>query len=373
MKKLAVKILWIVNIVLAVFLLFSYTAAFINPKTFVWPAFFGLAYPYLLLVNLVFFFYWLIQFRKRAFLSLVVILLGWNYLVSFVPLTLNRDAGSPEPDRHPFKVMSYNVRGFDLYKWSEEGQTRESILKLVSEENPAIICFQEFYTSEKQGEREEDIKRHMKFYPYQEIYYNLKSTDNSGFGVATFSKYPIVKRSRIPFAQTLNQAVYTDIKVLRDTIRVINVHLQSIQFGKRNYDFLDTLRFKYPSQQVQEMREIGIRLRDAFAHRSEQAQVLSHYIRESPYPVIVMGDFNDTPVSYAYRRVRRDLEDSFTRAGSGFGNTYAGELPSFRIDYILHSDELETTEFDRIKTKFSDHYPITATLHVRDNPRASDQ
>ena len=96
--------------------------------------------------------------------------------------------------------------------------------------------------------------------------------------------------------------------------------------------------------------------------RAEQAQMIANYIQDSPHPVIAMGDFNDTPQSYAYRKIRKGINDAFRNAGRGFGNTYAGELPSFRIDYILYSDELVATKYVRTKLRFSDHFPIKASL-----------
>jgi len=83
--------------------------------------------------------------------------------------------------------------------------------------------------------------------------------------------------------------------------------------------------------------------------------------------VVVMGDFNDTPQSYAYRKIKRSLHDAFRRAGNGFGNTYAGELPSFRIDYILFSNSYIPYEFKRIKTNYSDHFPITTWMYLPEN------
>ena len=99
---------------------------------------------------------------------------------------------------------------------------------------------------------------------------------------------------------------------------------------------MDTARLKYSNEQMHEIRAIGSRLKSAFVLRAEQAQIIANYIKDSPYPVIVMGDFNDTPQSYAYRKIRKGIHDAFRLAGGGFGNTYSGDLPSFRIDFIMH-------------------------------------
>jgi endonuclease/exonuclease/phosphatase family metal-dependent hydrolase len=367
-RKLAGKIILYSNILLALCLLLSYTAPIINPAKLLLPAFFGLAYPYLLFLNLIFLIYWIVRMRKELLISLVVILLGLFHLTNLVPLRLKK---SPEPrveSNSPMKVLSYNVRTFDKYNWSQNSQTKEGIFETIRTEDPSIVCIQEFYTSNKSGKRERDIRNQLKEYPYYSIYYSLKSGASTGFGIATFSKYPIVKTNRIPFDNTINQAVYTDILIDNDTVRMFNIHLQSIQFGQRNYAFLDSLSLKYTNKQLEEVKDIGSRLKEAFVMRAEQSKIIHHYIEESEYPVIVAGDFNDTPVSYAYKRIKKGLSDAFRTSGKGLGNTYAGELPSFRIDYIFYSEELEAVEFERIKSKFSDHFPITSTLQFTAEP-----
>jgi len=307
--------------------------------------------------------------RKALLISLVVILLGWNHFTNFVPIRFQKaSAANATSSSIPLKVLSYNVRTFDKYNWTKNSQSKEGIFETIKEADPSVVCIQEFYTTDKPGKRERDIRNQLKDYPYYSIYYSLKSGATTGFGIATFSKFPIIKTSRIPFDNTINQAVYTDIKLNSDTIRMFNIHLQSIRFGQRNYAFLDSLSLKYTNKQLAEVKDISSRLKEAFVMRAEQSKIIHHYIEESEYPVIVAGDFNDTPVSYAYKKIKIGLTDAFRSSGKGFGNTYAGELPSFRIDYIFYSDELESIEFERIKSKFSDHFPITSTLQYPEEP-----
>lgn len=364
MKKIAGKLILYSNILLAALLLLSYSAPFINPGRLLFPAFLGLAYPYLLIINIVFFVYWTIRFRKELLISLIVILIGWGHLMNLIPLNFDKaeDAGSISQSEVLLSIMSYNVRTFDKYNWNKKSNSREGIFQIVSDKNPDILCMQEFYSVNKAGQRERDIRKQLSGYNYYSIYYSAKSGPETGFGVATFSKYPVVKTSRIPFDSTMNQAIYTDIKIDTDTVRVFNIHLQSIRFVQRSYSFIDTLSLKYSNKQMEEVKEIGKRLRDAFVMRAEQSNIIHNYIAASPYPVIVTGDFNDTPLSYSYKRIKKGLADSFRESGRGLGNTYAGDLPSFRIDFILHGKEFETAAFGRVKTKFSDHFPIWAQL-----------
>lgn len=367
MGKVADRILFILNILAATGLLISYLAPVVNPARVLLPALFGLAYPFLLIANLLLLCYWLIRLNRAVFISLLIILLGWNHLNNFLPLNF-KDSDIPEsasPDRI-IKVLSYNVRGFDVYHWKSGLQAKYEILRFIDKQEPDILCFQEYYTSTRKGETHTEVKKLLASLPESAVYYTADHTNRNGFGIATFSRYPIIKKSRIPFNSSFNSAMYTDIVVRRDTLRVFNIHLQSIKFHKDNYDFMDTVRLKYSNEQMREIRKIGSRLKTAFTLRAEQADMISNYIKDSPYGVIVMGDFNDTPQSYAYRKIRRGLQDTFRKAGGGFGNTYSGELPSFRIDYILVSEPMIPYGFQRIKTDYSDHYPITTWLYIPD-------
>jgi endonuclease/exonuclease/phosphatase family metal-dependent hydrolase len=113
---------------------------------------------------------------------------------------------------------------------------------------------------------------------------------------------------------------------------------------------------------LSEIKNVSMSLRDGFVNRARQAGVLRAFIDSSPYTVIVTGDFNDTPVSYSYRKIRKGLSDSFLKSGYGAGFTYKGKYPSNRIDYILHDTKLKTASFSVIRVKYSDHYPVKAGL-----------
>lgn len=365
MGKITDRAILILNILGAVAMLMAYLAPLVNPARIFFPALFGLAYPYLLILHLAFLCYWLIRLKKEILISLLIILLGWNHLNNLLPLNLRSSQIPVNSSQERYlKALSYNVRGFDIYQWSKEPEAKREIFNLLEEQEPQLVCFQEYYTSSKSGETHNYISRQLEFLPHNAVYYTADHTNRSGFGIATFSKYPILKKSRIPFNSSFNAAMYTDILFHSDTIRVFNIHLQSINFQQDNYAFMDTARLKYNNEQIGELRAIGSRLKTAFTKRAQQAQVITSYIKDSPYPVVLMGDFNDTPQSYAYRKIKKGLSDSFRKSGRGFGNTYSGELPSFRIDYILYGPPIQSSEFSRIKTNHSDHYPIRSLIFI---------
>ena len=365
MNKFANKVLLILNVLGAAALLLAYLAPLVDPAKLGIPALFGLAYPYILLVNLIFLCYWLIRWRKEVFLSLAVILLGWNPLNNLIPIHFNKPTvpENADPDSM-IRALSYNVRGFDVYRWTKDPGAKQEIFDFLKKQDPDLVCIQEYYTSSKRGETHKDVSAQLRLLPHSAVYFTNDPTNRQGFGIATFSKYPIIKKSRIPFNSSFNAAMYTDILFQSDTLRVFNVHLQSIRFDRDDYAFMDTARLKYSNEQMLEIRAIGSRLKTAFALRAEQARVIANYIRDSPHPVIVMGDFNDTPQSYAYRKIRKGMVDAFRKAGRGIGNTYSGDLPSFRIDFIMHDEAFIPFEFTRTKIDFSDHFPISTWLYL---------
>lgn len=360
------KILFYFNILVGAALLLSYLSTFVSPARIWILAFFGLAYPYILVVNVFFMLFWIILFKKEFLLSLLIILLGINQLNNFIPFRLGKDKIKPYTKESPnqIKILSYNVRLFNIYDWLSDPDTNQDILNFIRSEHPDIICLQEFYTSARKNYQSAKIKKFFAETPYNYIHYSFKSSDNSGYGIATFSRYPIIKTGAISFPKTTNEAIFTDIVVKTDTIRIYNNHLQSVHLQKRNYSFLDTMRLRYDDDQMKEIKDISSRLKTAYIKRSAQVDAISAHIKSSAYPVIVCGDFNDTPVSYSYRKMRKGLKDAFISSGQGTGSTYQGLFPYFRIDYIFHDDYFKPLLFEKVEAKLSDHYPIICTFEI---------
>ena len=184
MTKFADRVVLILNLISAAGLLISYLAPVINPSKFFLPALFGLAYPYLLMVNLAFLCFWIIRLKKEVLLSLVVILLGWNHLNNLLPMA-SKNHNLPDKELAPraFKVLSYNVRGFDRYHWTDDPNTRNEIVHFLDEQAPDIVCLQEYYTSVKRGETQAELSRHLSRFSESAIYYIADPANRNGFGI----------------------------------------------------------------------------------------------------------------------------------------------------------------------------------------------
>jgi len=371
MRKVSipVRLLLLLNVIVVLPLLSSYLAPYVPPDRF-WPiAFIGLAYPVLVIVNLLFMIFWLILVRKYFIISLLAIALGLPHILMRIRFNSPADI---ENKRTTIKVMSYNVRLFDLYNWkdSKSRATRDKIFDLIYTEAPDILCFQEFYGGDIRHFNVIDTLLGFQQAKYYHVSYIRKKNRQTPFGIAIFSRFQIIHNQEVTSNTSGNNfCIYSDLLIGKDTVRVMNTHLESIRLGYEDYLFVSDLtsnRTENHSLSEGSLKIFG-KMRSAYRKRAEQVRVVSAEIEKSPYPVILCGDFNDTPLSYAYHKIAQKLEDAFVEAGSGTGKTYAGILPYFRIDYIFHDATFSACQFRTIQAEYSDHYPVTALLQ-RNHP-----
>jgi len=353
-RKLLYRILLAVNAFFAFTLLMSYLAVHINPDNFALPAFFGLAYPYLLLINIILAVIWAMLLRFEAFISVIVIAIGFTHLSNYIQLT--KPAGDK---KGTFKVISYNVRLFNYFETRKGTTSEKKVLEFLKTQQPDILCLQEFFIIGNPSQAETMVKSALggKYYSHLKI---LGSGKNRNYGIATFSKFPIIKKGEIIHPGSSSLSIYSDVLIGKDTFRIFNNHLQSFRLKRMERSFIEEMTASSDKATLGEVKSLSISLKKGFVKRALQAQVVKNKIIISPFPVIVAGDFNDTPVSYAYRKLRKGLNDSFVNSGYGAGFTYKGNYPPNRIDYILYDNALINSVFDIKRIKYSDHYPIIA-------------
>ncbi|OFX58406.1 MAG: hypothetical protein A2046_11400 [Bacteroidetes bacterium GWA2_30_7] len=359
MRKKLHKILVVVSVIFSISYICAYLSVHISPQLFWFVAFLGFIFPYLAIVNCVFFIYWAIRRKRIFFFTFFIFLSGIPYLTDIFQYTY-----SNEKEEGSLKFLSYNVRVFNLYEWKHNLLMRDSIMNLINTEKPDILCIQEYFYDNSHNFKTTEILTDSFKLNYFHDAYTYKSANIHNFGIATFSRYPIVNEGEIRFPETNNICIYTDIKINNDTVRVYNNHLQSVHFVKIEYETIDSLGLKIDSTQITGLMGIFKKLKKSFAKRADQADIISESINQSPYPVFVCGDFNDTPVSYTYQKLSDNLRDAFCENGSGIGTTYIGRFPFLRIDFILHSKQIEISDFRILKQNFSDHYPVSCNFKI---------
>ncbi len=353
-KKFFLNIILVLNSAAIAGLLTSYISVFIPPDKFWIPAFIGLSYPYLLAVNIVFVIFWLIVKWKYSLLSILTILLGFQFIPRFYQLS------GKNSDNTQIKVLSYNVHYFSGNGEEVKKNNAEKIVTFLEEQNADIICLQESRL------RRNDIFNLSKTVSdLKNIQHYQFASSSSSFGSVTMTRYPIVDMGELRFPNSTNITIFTDVLIGKDTIRVYNLHLQSYQINPRNYDVLESLDIQNKNNR-RIFRRVAGQMKRAFKLRAGQVEEIRRHIEACPYPVIVCGDFNDTPASYTYHILSENMKDAFVESGYGVGQTYNGKLPSFRIDYIVHSPRLDAYNFETIDLNYSDHLPIVSDFILKD-------
>jgi endonuclease/exonuclease/phosphatase family metal-dependent hydrolase len=367
LKNFITKILLIANILAAFSLIAAYLSVYISPASFWISAFIGMSYPFILIINGLFIILWLVFRKWYILISVLTIVIGWNIFREYFQFQIK--GKEPVIRETKIRLLTYNVRLFNYYQWDKDTATWSKIISYIHQEDPDIVCFQEFITLPNTKHDLEKLKQKMAPLSYSHVNYTDQVPGKINFGIATFSRYPMVHKKRIEFKNSLNGSIATDIVVGMDTFRLYNCHLQSIRLKNDYNDVLDSLIFNYSEKQLNNLRDLSSKMKQAFIKRASQVDILSGEIRSSPYPVIVCGDFNDTPVSYAYHKIGNTLEDAFIEAGSGTGNTYRGNLPYVRIDYVFYNGPLHAHHYHTKKIYWSDHYPVTVdfTIHEKED------
>lgn len=356
------------NLIAVVGLLLAYLATHVSPETVPFLPLFGIGYGISLFANLLFIVFWLLVKKRLALISAVAILIGFNHLSAYLQVL---PTGAQAPDGGAtLQVVSQNVKLFGWYNWRSNKQDRDQMIANLASMEGDIYCFQEyFHHSEPEVFDTRNRLRESLETPSVHVEYTGSIGGTQHYGIATFTKYPIVAKGKIEFeGERSNTCIYTDLKIAGDTVRVYNAHVASIRFSDADYRFLKDLQEQRGGEKIlsDSGRNILVRLTRAYQKRAQQTREIHDHIASSPHPVILCGDFNDTPVSYSYAQVSAGLIDAFRVDGWGIGNTYIGTFPSFRIDYIFYSPVFGSYDYRTYPEEISDHHAIGCKIFVRE-------
>lgn len=317
-----------------------------NPNNSILFALLAIALPGLLILNLIVFLIWLFA-RKFILLIIPITAIVWNY--PFLSSIINHSSQIVSP-KEKITIATYNIHGF---KEDWTGYTPARIAEFMKEKDVDIVCFQEFLWSKYLNKKSIDSIM-------QNYSYDFAPTHNDRPRICVYSKFPIVRKKFYQFKHTDNCAMYVDLKIHNQIIRIFNVHLQTTNFSSAKRTIAKEKAFGAGVDDI-----TGTIINSLYSNqgkRALQADFISKEIELSPYPVVVCGDFNDIPSSYTYRRILGKLNDGWKEAGNGYEYTFNGLLNLLRIDYILHTKEMECFFYKSYKLKYSDHNPVISSL-----------
>jgi len=337
LKKIFNGFVLLLNIGVSALLLLACLLPYISVALVPSMSIFSLFVPFLVLGNILFLIYWILQFKKAVFLPIVSLVIAYFFMGSFFQFRTER----PMPSSKDFSIMSFNTRLFNKYQWSDDPSIGNQIVAFIQKTDPSVVCFQEF-----------DVSMKERFMSYPHTY--ISASDNSKQAVqAIFSKFPIVAKGLLPFTNSTNATIFVDLKIKGDTVRLYNVHLQSLR-----------VKPEAASLEAGTRERLYKRLKVSFAKQQAQADIIASHKSDSPYKVIVVGDFNTNQFSSVYHTIKGDLTDSFTSLGSGYGKTFDFKYFPMRIDFLLSDPGFEIAYHKSFPLHLSDHFPVLVAYRL---------
>lgn len=356
-------VLLTLNIIAAMILIMALLASYIPPSTYAVFSIAALIYPLILFANLLFIGIWIVLKSRYWLLSLIIILLGLSNLKNNFQLNMIDNQSKSDSS---VKIISYNVQLFATdEKGRDSADLKNQIVQLLKIEEANIICLQEYHSMDRNVYTPliDLNNRLLKNSYYYESYFNPRFDQLSGLVI--FSKYKAVNKGKLKFPGSRTYGIFTDLVILGDTVRVFNIHLASIRLQASDIDFVMKPDFKDQENFKNRSASIYAKLCNAFILREKQMKELLAEINRCKYPIILCGDFNDTPSSYVYSILSKYLTDSFIMKGNKLGSTYAGNIPFLRIDYVFTSQHFRINYFEIRKVGFSDHFPIISSISYK--------
>jgi len=335
MKNLSffVKILYLANSLFATLLLLSFLLPYISPAIIPVFAILSLFVPILLIINFVFTIYWLLKLKKQFLLSFIILFTGWFLAPPFYKISSNTSSLNSD-----LKVISYNVKTFDLFSNIKEIEKKQNGYDFIAEKNPDILVIQEYYKSKKVQ------------FSFRYKYVKFRSRI-SKYGMAIYSKFKILNAGSLNLKSSGNNIIYADILKEKDTIRIYNTHFESLRINPNQENFGE-----------KNSEKLIERVSKSFKKQALQVEVFLKHEKKWTGKKIVCGDFNNTSYSWMYHEISKNKKDAFIEAGKGFGQTYNYWFP-MRIDFILTDENAIVNQFSNYLEKYSDHYPIQARIN----------
>lgn len=359
LKSLTVKVFAGANVVTAALMWLVGFSDCVNPVAHPTLSSLGLFFPILLLANLAFLVFWVFFKWRMVAIPFIGFLAAYVPLHTYIPINVRQ-----EPPAGAIKVLSYNVEGYGGYV---EGTTNaaDGIFDYIRQSQADIVCVQEAANISNRGHQRLDSL-------YAHSYHQQVGEKNMS-ALAIFTRYPIVRTERIGYASEGNGSVAIYLKIKGDTVVVVNNHLESTHLShdeRKRYKEMLKGEMETDTARAESRRLLG-RLAESTRIRGPQADSVHAYVEgvQGRYPIIVCGDFNDSPISYAHRTIAKGLNDCYVSSGRGLGVSFNQKGFFVRIDNIMCSDDWQPYDCHVDNSvEYSDHYPIVSWLRKREKP-----
>lgn len=299
--------------------------------------------------------YWAFSLSAWVFVPIFSILINIGFIGSVYQISRNKnEVGLNEKTK--ITICTYNIKGL---KYGNIDLTCQLISEFAEKMKVDLLCFQEFDTAS--GFSVDSIKNKFKNLEYKSIVFGNKP----GFGLAVFSKFPIIKTKRISFASTGNQAMLSELLIGNYKVKLMNFHLQTTNFNQVKKPFVPGYWFWDMKNEAEKTRTVLDKLNNNFVKRLKQGEIISSIIDSTNCPILVCGDMNANPASFSYYQIKSSLIDGFREAGIGYEYTYRMFLKLFRTDYIFHSDDFSGINYKSYELQFSDHKPVVFEMYLK--------
>ncbi len=372
-KSILKKILFVIGSLISICYLFSCLTPYINPVHF-WPlTFLALGFPFLLGVMLVLLILTILLFRKYTWLVVLTIALGFQNILATIAFHPAKQFVQ-EKTNGSIRLLSWNVNDFldSRAEHDSLNSPHRQMCVFIKESNADILCFQDFSDYSGKGFISAfNYVRDSLGYTY--TYFPIDYTDilwggiRHEYGVAFFSKIPIVDSGRIEFKldDTKDGVAYAGIIINGKYVRFYNAHLSSMQLHasqkaplqEDGFIQADTALFLHTTtfRKLKQFDKIHV----------SEAQIIKSVLDTTHQPFIFCADLNAVPSSYVYHHISKGLQDAFLRNGFGLGSTYDSIASSLRIDVVLTNQQIRAIQHYTPHLHLSDHYPNVADLKLK--------
>jgi endonuclease/exonuclease/phosphatase family metal-dependent hydrolase len=342
-------LLWI-NFVLIFILALTYVTPFISVDRWGWFSLLALTYPFFLLANGIYGLFWIFFRKWYALFSIVALLAGLPIHKRYIQIIPSAGRGSC---KESIRLLTYNMRGLSMIYVRRDAGISAKIDTLYNvltdlKEYPDIICLQEAVKGDQIGAR-------------FGLKYNIHAPKSS---LWLLSRYPIIQNGQIEGAEESPSTLWADIKTPQGMMRVYNMHLVSNRVTNTTEELIQDLAFQNENT-WNNIRFIVGRYKFTTLKRAREASKVRSHMASCPYPAVLAGDGNDTPLSHTYNVLSKGLKDSFEESGFGVSTTYESQLPMLRIDYVLGSPDIQFKEQTTHHIKYSDHFPVGTGICIQ--------